>query len=92
MKIESLPSLTADGKKILRELRERLRMHRGDRLVRFMHCGSKVPGDCDSGSDIGVAHTVEGLKRKLKDEMYILVGEVEAEHLYPIGAIAASVR
>ena len=76
--------------KALMKLKDDLRDSLGDSLVGLILFGSRARGDYDSASDIDIAIIVQGLSRKLKNQILNNVAEIELRYLVPISTLVLS--
>jgi uncharacterized protein len=76
--------------KTLKDLKERLEIMLGDRLVHLVLYGSRARGDYERSSDVDVAVIVRDLDRKLKLRILQGVAEIELEHLVPLSTLVMS--
>jgi uncharacterized protein len=74
----------------LKDLKERLEIMLGDRLVLLVLYGSRARGDYERSSDVDVAVIVRDLDRKLKLQILQAVAEIELEHLVPLSTLVMS--
>ena len=65
----------------LMELKDDLRDSLRDSLVGLILFGSRARGDYDNESDIDIAIIVQGLSRKLKNQIFNKVAEIELKYL-----------
>lgn len=81
---------TYEESRALKELKDSLRRHLGERAAKLILYGSKARGDYDNESDIGIAIIVQGLTRDLKNQILDMVADIEVKHLTPLSVLVLS--
>lgn len=71
-------------------LKSTLKTRLGSSLVKLVMFGSRARGDYDEESDIDIAVIVNGLDKKLKEEVIDLVADIELTYLVPLSTLVLS--
>ena len=83
-------TFSVDEKKALMELKDSLNEILGDRIIGLILYGSRARGDHDKESDIDIAIIIRGLTRKLKNQMFDRIVDIELKYLTPLSTLVLS--
>ena len=86
----TVPHLTVEEKATLDDIKSAVARLLHERAYRLVLFGSKARGDFDKTSDVDLAIIVDGLDRKLKDEIIDAIADVELHHLFYVSTVILS--